>query len=261
MGQVYYDMGFLSSNEVFECSATDLVGEYIGHTGPKTKQVFEKALGRVLFIDEAYRLSKGRFAKEAIEEVVGILTQEAYIGKIVVILAGYNHDMNKLMAVNTGLSSRFPEEIIFENMSPKHCLQVLQTELTKSDIRSPELGDEASAEYASMVQVVYALSYLPSWGNARDVKTLAKQMVRLAYKKLAGAVPDKSGIVLTGADLIACMEVMLKERHDRNANHLDPLTSPFVSIDHAPDAAPTSDAPKPEDEPPAPDSDDDEGDV
>lgn len=76
MGQVYYDMGFLSSVEVVECSASDLVGQYVGQTGPKTKKLFEKALGRVLFIDEAYRLSQGQFAQEAIDELVGILTQE-----------------------------------------------------------------------------------------------------------------------------------------------------------------------------------------
>ena len=68
LGQVYYDMGFLSSKEVVECSATDLVGQYVGQTGPKTKGIFEKALGKVLFIDEAYRLSEGHFAKEAMDE-------------------------------------------------------------------------------------------------------------------------------------------------------------------------------------------------
>ncbi|KAG0697519.1 P-loop containing nucleoside triphosphate hydrolase protein [Suillus ampliporus] len=64
-GQVYYDMGFLSSFDLIECSASDLVGQYVGQTGPKTKKLFEKALGKVLFMDEAYRLSNGNFAQEA----------------------------------------------------------------------------------------------------------------------------------------------------------------------------------------------------
>jgi len=55
MGKVYYDMGFLNSNEIVECSASDLVGQYVGQTGPKTKKLLEKALGKVLFVDEAYR--------------------------------------------------------------------------------------------------------------------------------------------------------------------------------------------------------------
>ena len=80
MGQVYYSMGFLSSTEVVECAASDLGdlgGEYVGQTGPKKKKLFDSALGKVLFIDEAYRPSEGHFAKEAIHELVGILTQDS----------------------------------------------------------------------------------------------------------------------------------------------------------------------------------------
>ncbi|KAL8676760.1 MAG: hypothetical protein Q9224_007255, partial [Gallowayella concinna] len=83
MGQVYYDMGFVSSAEVFECSATDLVGQYVGHTGPKTVAQLEKALGKILFIDEAYRLSEGHFAREAVNELVDQLTKPQYLNKLV----------------------------------------------------------------------------------------------------------------------------------------------------------------------------------
>jgi hypothetical protein len=65
MGKVYYDMGFLSTAEVVDCSVTDMVGEYIGHTGPKVQKLLDKALGKILFIDEAYRLAEGKFATEA----------------------------------------------------------------------------------------------------------------------------------------------------------------------------------------------------
>jgi hypothetical protein len=68
MGKVFYDMGFLSTPEVLECSATDLVGNYVGQTGPKTQKLLEKGLGKVLFIDEAYRLAEGGFATEAMDE-------------------------------------------------------------------------------------------------------------------------------------------------------------------------------------------------
>ena len=114
MGSVYNDMGILTSNEVIECSASDLVGQYIGHTGPKTRKLFEKVLGGVLFIDEAYRLGEGQFAREAMDELVGLLTHERFRGKLIIILAGYDQEINSLLQVNTGLSSRFPEEIVFE---------------------------------------------------------------------------------------------------------------------------------------------------
>jgi hypothetical protein len=104
-------MGILSSPEVIECSASDLVGQYVGQTGPKTQKQLEKALGKVLFVDEAYRLGEGNFATEAVNELVDLVTKPKFLGKIVIILAGYDNDMNKLMAVNPGLSSRFPEEV------------------------------------------------------------------------------------------------------------------------------------------------------
>jgi AAA+ superfamily predicted ATPase len=127
-------MGILGSAEVLECSASDLVGQYVGQTGPKTKKLFEKALGKVLFVDEAYRLSQGRFAQEAIEELVGLITHPTFKSKFIIILAGYEQDMNDLMSINSGLSSRFPHQIVFSNMEARDCLRVVLKELTKKKI-------------------------------------------------------------------------------------------------------------------------------
>lgn len=82
-GKLYYDMGFLSKAEVVECSATDLIGQYVGHTGPKVQKVLNNALGKVLFIDEAYRLAGHGFAKEAVDELVDSVTKEKYKGKLI----------------------------------------------------------------------------------------------------------------------------------------------------------------------------------
>ncbi|KAJ7158758.1 P-loop containing nucleoside triphosphate hydrolase protein [Mycena filopes] len=227
MGQVYFDMGFLASKEVHECSASDLVGQYIGHTGPKTKQLFEKALGKVLFIDEAYRLGEGRFAQEAIDELVGILTNPSFQSKLVVVLAGYDQDMNNLMAVNTGLSSRFPEEIIFTNMDPDACLEVLQAELQKATIVQKELSDKGSSEYTEMREIVRKLSKLPGWGNARDMQTLATQMASAALAglaKLRKMFWKDTQPTLSARDAIQCMKNMLEERRSR-ATNLKPQNS------------------------------------
>ncbi|KAJ6576430.1 hypothetical protein DFH09DRAFT_1149320 [Mycena vulgaris] len=222
MGQVYYDMGFLSTHEVEECSASDLVGQYVGHTGPKTKQLFEKALGKVLFIDEAYRLGEGRFAQEAIDELVGILTHPKFQSKVVVILAGYDQDMNTLMSVNTGLSSRFPEEIVFHNMDPDACLEVLKRELKKQTIVLKELEDRASAEYREMREIIQKLSKLPSWGNARDMQTLAKHMTSGVLTSVASSLYKTfwkdAQLALSARDAINCMKTMLDDRRSRVSN-------------------------------------------
>ena len=128
-------MGILSSSEYLECSASDLVAEYVGQTAQKTRDVLKKGLGRVLFIDEAYRLCEGQFAHEAVNELVDSLTKPQFMGKVVVILAGYNDDINRLLRINPGLSSRFPEEVLFENMEPQECLELLRRELNKSNIK------------------------------------------------------------------------------------------------------------------------------
>lgn len=220
MGQVFYDMGFLSSTQVVECSTSDLVGQYVGETGPKTQQLFEKALGRVLFIDEAYRLSEGHFAKEAMDELVGILTQDRYRAKLVVILAGYDREMDELMARNTGLTSRFPEEIKFHNMSPVQCLEVLKRKLSKQSIRVDALEDPLSTEYKRMVDLLAEISNLPFWGNARDVETLSKQMAAIVFSTpslltTSTAENPNDLLTLSGDKAVECIESMRETRMQR----------------------------------------------
>jgi hypothetical protein len=169
-------MGFLASADVHECSATDLIAGYVGQTGLKTVEVLEKALGKVLFIDEAYRLAEGHFATEAINTLVDSLTKPQFIGKMIVVLAGYEDDMNKLLSVNPGLSSRFSEEVIFKNMDPKDCLKLLELNLQKARITISQNGNPL--ELANILDIFQALSDLPFWGNGRDVKELAKSVTR-----------------------------------------------------------------------------------
>ncbi|KAG2138476.1 P-loop containing nucleoside triphosphate hydrolase protein [Suillus clintonianus] len=174
-GQVYYDMGFLASTELVECSASDLVGEYVGQTGPKTKKLFEKAIGKVLFVDEAYRLSQGLFAQEAIDEVVGLMTNEKFMGKMVIILAGYEKEMNQLLGANPGLSSRFSEDFILPNMSSLRCIELLDKELRGSKVVVQGLSDPSSSLYEEMLSIIADMASLENWGNARDVKSIAKK--------------------------------------------------------------------------------------
>ncbi|KAJ3507971.1 hypothetical protein NLJ89_g6009 [Agrocybe chaxingu] len=208
IGQVFYDMGLLSSGEVVECSASDLVGQYVGQTGPKTKKLFEKALGKVLFVDEAYRLSEGHFAQEAIDELVGLLTHPNFKSKLIVILAGYEADMQRLMAVNTGLSSRFPDQVVFENMSADYCLQVVEKELKKNNVEIIEDGEDDDSPVDVEVELkglIEDLSQLPDWGNARDMMTFSKGLVNLALLKDSAS---SGSLKLSGRDIINAMEKM-----------------------------------------------------
>ncbi|TVY43119.1 NFX1-type zinc finger-containing protein [Lachnellula subtilissima] len=218
-GQVFYDLGFLSQPEVVECSASDLIGQYIGHTGPKVIKQLEKGLGKVLFIDEAYRLGEGHFAQEAVNELVDCVTKLKFAGKMVIILAGYDKDMNKLLRVNEGLSSRFADEFVFPALSPGNCLLLLESRLKHSQITMPSLI--STATYDGLLALITELSQLPAWGSARDVQTLAKSMVRTVYQNTTRKV-DK--LIIPHDTALACIQNMLSDRRARSKTTSIPAT-------------------------------------
>jgi hypothetical protein len=195
---------------VVECSATDLIGQYIGQTGPKTIKQLERGLGKVLFVDEAYRLGQGHFAQEAIDELVDNITKPRFAGKMVIILAGYDDDMNNLLRVNEGLSSRFADEIVFPSLSPAHCLQLLEDMLKKTQIIFPSMQNPTI--YRKLLEQIAEMSNLPAWGNARDVQSLAKVMVRSVYQNNTTKVEQ---LILPGDIALRCVQSMLIERRAR----------------------------------------------
>ena len=212
---MYYDLGYVSSLEVIECSASDLIGQYLGQTGPKTRAQLDKALGKILFVDEAYRLAEGNFATEAINELVDQLTKPKYMDKMIVVLAGYAGEINKLLSTNPGLSSRFSEEIIFHNMSPVQCLEILERTVQKRSIQTPTLTDPGSKIHGQLVDLIEEMSKLPSWGNARDMKTLAKTFVGFVF---ATEATSPNALTISEEDVLRLTKVMLKERQDRHTN-------------------------------------------
>lgn len=208
---MYYDLGFLSEVKVIECSATDLIGQYVGQTGPKTIKQLERGLGKVLFVDEAYRLGEGPFAQEAVNELVDTMTKPKFAGKMVIILAGYDSDMNNLLRVNEGLNSRFAEEIIFPSLVPDHCLRLLESKLHANKITFPVLQN--SSVHQNLSDLIEQLSKLPAWGNARDVETLAKSMTREVFK-VNLAKTDQ--LILTEETAMKCLQAMLTAKRGRS---------------------------------------------
>ncbi|KAI1740762.1 P-loop containing nucleoside triphosphate hydrolase protein [Xylaria scruposa] len=210
MGKVYYDLGLLTEARVIDCSATDLIGQFVGQTGPKVQKKFDEALGRVLFVDEAYRLAEGHFAKEAMDEIVDCLTKERYQNKILVILAGYDNDINRLMNQNPGLTSRFPETISFHHMPPRHCRDLLLQCLSMKKLDMSELEASSTLD-GNLLNLFGTLAQTPSWGNARDVQTLAKNI----FGKTIKAKTDNPTKVVTEADVLDAINKMIQERSNR----------------------------------------------
>lgn len=116
LAKLYFEMGLLSKGHFIEAERADLVGEYIGQTAQKTRSIIQKAMGGMLFIDEAYSLARGGekdFGKEAIDTLVKHM--EDNCNDFVLILAGYPYEMERFLMLNPGLKSRFPFILDFQD--------------------------------------------------------------------------------------------------------------------------------------------------
>jgi hypothetical protein len=257
MGQIFYEMGFLSTPEVVECSATDLMAQYVGQTAPKTQKQLEKCLGKVLFIDEAYRLIDGQYAAEALDELIQFLTHPSHVGKMVVILAGYTADMHLLMTIRPVLSGLFSEEIVFENLRLEDCIALLHRELEQNGIvtESDFLRDDKSSGYVKVKRLFNLMRVIPSWSNARDVKYLAKQMLGKFLESLGQETQETC--TLSVDQVVACMIQTITLRRNRcidfgtNDNILLPVQPPLGGNTRGPTLA----APQLAQPPPASDTD------
>jgi hypothetical protein len=236
MGKVYYDMGFLAKAEVVECSVKDMVGEYIGHTGPKTQKLIESALGKVLFIDEAYRLGSGMnrhggiFAKEAADELADCITRPRFLNNMVIIFAGYDHEINAMLDVNPGLSSRFSESIDFQGLSGDDCFQLMRTKLeTRKQLDISQVTRPFGPFRNKAISKFEDLAAVGNFAHGRDVETICKDIAKsiLQTKKSAG-----QSLVVTETLVIDKIDNMIKERTSRAQASMyssGPATTPPVS--------------------------------
>ncbi|KAK1497388.1 hypothetical protein CCUS01_13175 [Colletotrichum cuscutae] len=224
VGRLYYDMGLLSTDEVVACSVSDLVGKHVGETGPKVLNTLEIGLGKVLFIDEAYRLANdSKFHVEAVGELVDAMTQVRYMNNMVVILAGYTVEMDFLLQVNPGLRSRFPEQIVFQPMSPHACLRHLRQEAQKLKINIMGARGANNDNVETVYRLFKKLGLTRGWASGRDVETLAKTIIGNAYKR-AGRTkkkPDMDSLQVTLEEVIKAQKRMLKERLGRMSDEAE----------------------------------------
>ncbi|KAL3825190.1 hypothetical protein ACJIZ3_021219 [Penstemon smallii] len=143
LGKLLHSVGVLSSDKVIEVQRSDLVGEYIGQTGPKTRKMIEEAKGGVLFVDEAYRLAPRQragdcidFGVEALEEIMSILED----GDLVVIFAGYTEPMKRVFSSNEGFCRRVTHFFEFDDFSCHDLAEMLMIKMNKQDEKSRLFG-------------------------------------------------------------------------------------------------------------------------
>ena len=181
MARIYHALGILSKGQLVETDRSGLVAGYVGQTAIKTRKVLEKALGGVLFIDEAYALNGGGdndFGQEAIDTVLKYM--EDHRDDLVVIAAGYDGLMDQFIRSNPGLESRFNRFLHFDDYTPQEMLEIFRMQCRKGCY---ELDEDA----AGAVQELIARENTDpvSFGNARGVRNLFERVLVCQADRLA----------------------------------------------------------------------------
>lgn len=207
LGQIFYDMGLLSAPDVIEVSATQLVGEYCGQTGPKTQRLLESALGKVLFIDEAYRLagSHGTFAEEAVSELVDAVTKPQFARKLIIVLAGYEEDMDRLLRSNQGMRSRFATEFTFRPLRAEQCVEQLRAVVGRVGIKIQPTPQMDTMTRTSLMTLLSRLSAQKGWASGRSVETLGERLIGHVFKECAMKGYTGEDLSVTGKDLVTIL--------------------------------------------------------
>ncbi|SDO80963.1 AAA family ATPase [Halobacillus aidingensis] len=195
---LFRDVGVLDKGQFIEADRSDLVGEYIGHTAQKTKDLIHKALGGVLFIDEAYSLARGGekdFGKEAIDTLVKCM--EDHHNECIIILAGYPDEMEDFLTLNPGLASRFPIQLSFKDYSAKELTQIAFGMIEE---REYCLTKEAERKLFQHLAHVYTRRE-ENFSNARYVRNLIEEAIRKhAWRVISTPNPKKKTLMTLQAE-------------------------------------------------------------
>ncbi|MEV0663345.1 right-handed parallel beta-helix repeat-containing protein [Actinomadura luteofluorescens] len=188
-GGILAALGVVEKGQVVEVGRADLVSENIGGTALRTTEMFDRARGGVLFIDEAYTLSRKAtgtdFGQEAIDTLVKLM--EDHRDEVVVIAAGYSAEMREFLAANPGLNSRFSRTVEFENYSPAELVQIVATQADKDGYR---LADDTRA---ALLAHFTSMKRDASFGNGRAARRVFEAAVERQAQRLADMEELPSG--------------------------------------------------------------------
>lgn len=217
MGEILKRLGYVREGHLVTVTRDDLVGQYIGHTAPKTKEVIKKAMGGVLFIDEAYYLYKPENERDYGQESIEILLQvmENNRDDLVVILAGYKDKMDRFFQSNPGMRSRIAHHIDFPDYTVEELLHIAKLMLARQNYRFSEEGEKAFADYLKLRMT------LPHFANARSVRNaLDRARLRQANRLFADAKKQlgKTDLITIEAEDVLASRVFTEGRSDADAD-------------------------------------------
>lgn len=216
MAEILHRLGYVREGHLVSVTRDDLVGQYIGHTAPKTKEVIKRAMGGVLFIDEAYYLYKPENERDYGAESIEILlqTMENNREDLVVILAGYKDRMDKFFQSNPGMRSRIAHHIDFPDYSADELVAIAKLMLAAQNYRFSSDGEKAFVEY---IQLRMTQEY---FANARSVRNaLDRARLRQANRLFSGGKKSLTSVDLMTieAEDIRASRVFIEGKKDTQA--------------------------------------------
>ncbi len=191
MAEILHRLGYVRKGHVVSVTRDDLVGQYIGHTAPKTKEVLKKAMGGVLFIDEAYYLYRPENERDYGQEAIEILLQvmENHRDDLVVILAGYKDRMDTFFQSNPGMSSRISHHIDFPDYSEPELLQIAGKMIGQMNYRLDADAEQAMDDYIRLRR------QQPHFANARSIRNaLDRARLRQANRIFQQAMQGRAEV-------------------------------------------------------------------
>src|SRR5690242_10088356 len=202
MGELLRELGYLRKGQLVSVTRDDLVGQYVGHTAPKTKEVLKRAMGGVLLIDEAYYLYRPENERDYGQESIEILLQfmEAHREDLVVILAGYADRMDVFFRSNPGMASRIAHHIDFPDFTLAELLRIAEQMLDAEQYRMDDGATEAFAEYVRLRMAQ------PRFANARSIRNAIDRLrLRQAWRLVAagGVIARDDLVEISAADVRA----------------------------------------------------------
>ncbi|MBL8265765.1 CbbX protein [Steroidobacter sp.] len=203
MAEILHRLGYVRKGHMVAVTRDDLVGQYIGHTAPKTREVLKRAMGGVLFIDEAYYLYRPENERDYGQEAIEILLQEMenHRDDLVVILAGYEDRMERFFRSNPGLSSRIAHHVAFPDYTPDELLAIAELMLQQMQYTLSTDAQAALREYIERRQTQ------PHFANARSIRNALDRARLRQASRLFGKrdqTIDKSDLMtLVAADIRA----------------------------------------------------------
>lgn len=181
IGKLFQKMNVLTKGHLIEAERADLVGEYIGHTAQKTRDLVKKAIGGILFIDEAYSLGRGGekdFGKEAIDTLVKHMEDRQH--EFILILAGYSREMDYFLSLNPGLHSRFPLVFHFPDYNVEQLMEIGKRMLYEKEYVLSHDAERKLKDHLSYVKMMNPTSF----SNGRYVRNIIEKSIRSQAMRL-----------------------------------------------------------------------------